>query len=268
MRFAAALAAAVTVSSACVAAPPTRVASLHLCADQLLLALADRDQIASITFLAAEPTASVMAEAARGLPVNRGKAEEIVSLRPDLVLAGPFSARSTVALLRSLGGRVVDLPYVGSFEGIRAQIAAVAELLGQPERGARLIAQMDSRLAAVAPPRGARLTAAAYQPGGFTARAGSLEDAAIAAAGFDNLATRLDSGSGRVALETLAASAPDLLILGGEADHLPSQQARLLAHPALRALPSARVYVPARLWTCGGWFAADAVALLAAQRAR
>jgi iron complex transport system substrate-binding protein len=268
MRFAAALAAAITVSSACVAAPPTRVASLHLCADQLLLALADREQIASVTFMAAEPVASVMADAARGLPVNHGKAEEIVSLHPDLVLAGPFSARSTVALLRGLGARVVDLPYTTNFDDVRAQIGDVAALLGHPERGARLIAQMDARLAAVAPLRGARPTAVAYQPGGFTARAGSLEDAAIAAAGFDNLATRLDSGSGRVALETLVAAAPDLLILGGEADHLPSQQVRLLAHPALRGLRSARVYVPARVWTCGGWFTADAVALLAAQRAQ
>ena len=268
MRFAAVFAAAITVSSACVAAPPTRVASLHLCADQLLLALADRDQIASVTFMAAEPTASVMADAARGLPVNHGKAEEIVSLHPDLVLAGPFSARATVALLRGLGARVVDLPYTTNFDEVRAQIADVAGLLGHPDRGARLIAQMDARLAAVARSSVPRPTAVAYQPGGFTARPGSLEDAAIAAAGFDNLATRLDSGSGRVALETLVASAPDLLILGGEADHLPSQQVRLLAHPALRGLPSARVYVPARLWTCGGWFTADAVALLAAQRAR
>jgi iron complex transport system substrate-binding protein len=163
---------------------------------------------------------------------------------------------------------VVDLPLVASFDEIRAQIAEVAALLGHPERGVRLIAQMDAQLAAVARPPGPRPTAAAYQPGGFTARPGSLEDAAIAAAGFDNLAARLDSGSGRVALETLVASAPDLLILGGEADHLPSQQVRLLAHPALRELRSARVTVPARLWTCGGWFTADAVALLAAQRAR
>ena len=268
MRFAAALAAAITFSSACIAAPPTRVASLHLCADQLLLALADRAQIASVTFMAAEPAASVMADAARGLPVNHGKAEEIVSLRLDLVLAGPFSARSTVALLRGLGARLIDLPLVASFDEIRTQIGQVAGLLGHPERGIRLIAQMDARLAAVARPTGPRPTAVAYQPGGFTARPGSLEDSAIAAAGFDNLATRLDSGSGRVALETLVAAAPDLLILGGEADHLPSQQVRLLAHPALHGLRSARVYVPARLWTCGGWFTADAVALLAAQRAR
>ena len=272
MRLAAVLAAALAVSSAA-AAPPPRVASLHLCADQLVLALADRDQIASVTFLAAEPAASPMADAARGVPVNHGKAEEILALHPDLVLAGPFSARATVGMLRGLRLRVVDLPYTTNFDAIRAQIGEVAALLGHSERGARLIAEMDARLAALAPPPGPRPTAVLFQPGGFTARPGSLEDAAIAAAGFDNLAAvrglwpHTDrAGSGRIALETLVASAPDVLILGGDADRLPAEQIRLLAHPALRDMPSKVIRIPARLWNCGGWFTADAVAMLAAAR--
>jgi iron complex transport system substrate-binding protein len=267
MRLCAAImAVAFAVSTA--NAAPTRIASLHLCADQLVLALADRAQIASLTFLAAEPLASVMAEAARGIPANHGKAEEIVALKPDLVLAGPFSARATTGMLRRLGLRVVDLPLAAGFDDIRAQIRLVADAVGHPARGQDLVARLDALLdEAAAPADAPRPTAALYQPGGFTARLGSLEHAVIAAAGFDNLATRLPAtGSGRVALETLVAAAPDLLILGGESDHLPAAQVRLLAHPALRALPSAMIRIPPRLWTCGGWFTADAVEQLAVAR--
>lgn len=270
MRMAALAVAAFAASAACAAGaahgePPRRVASLHLCADQLLLALADRAQIASVTFLAAEPLASVMAEAAHGIPANRGKAEEIVALHPDLVLAGPFSARATVDLLRRLGLRVLDLPLATGFDEIRGQITLVADALGHPARGARLIAQLDARLRDVAQPA-IRPAAVLYQPGGFTARPGSLEDAVMTAAGLDNLAARLDRGSGRVALETLVAAAPALLIVGGEADHLPAQQVRLLAHPALAGLAAPVVRIPAKLWTCGGWFTAGAVAMLAEAR--
>src|SRR3712207_9455612 len=49
---------------------PQKVTSLNLCADQLLLALADRQQIASLSRLARDASISFMAEQAAGLPLN------------------------------------------------------------------------------------------------------------------------------------------------------------------------------------------------------
>ena len=54
---------------------PKRIVSLNLCTDQLLLTLGLRSRIVSLTFLAADPSASAMAEAARGIATNRGRAE-------------------------------------------------------------------------------------------------------------------------------------------------------------------------------------------------
>ena len=46
-------------------AAPERIVSLNLCADQMLLALADRGQIAALSHLATDPGISAAAEAAR-----------------------------------------------------------------------------------------------------------------------------------------------------------------------------------------------------------
>jgi hypothetical protein len=74
-------------------AKPQRVVSINMCMDELVLRLADRDAIASVTWLSQDPRNANMAEAAKGLPANNGLAEEALSFHPDLVLAGPFTER-------------------------------------------------------------------------------------------------------------------------------------------------------------------------------
>ena len=62
-----------------------RIVSLDFCADQYVLKLADREQI-----LAVSPDAvrefSYMRETAQGLPTVRSVAEDVLILKPDLVV--------------------------------------------------------------------------------------------------------------------------------------------------------------------------------------
>src|SRR4051794_39328111 len=55
---------------------PRRVVSINLCADQFLLNLTAPESIASLSFVAADPTVSLVTDAAARLPLNRGSAEE------------------------------------------------------------------------------------------------------------------------------------------------------------------------------------------------
>lgn len=244
---------------------PRRIVSIHLCADQLVLALADRNRIAALSWLATEPARSYMAAAAQGIPAVAGSAEEVVALRPDLVLAGFRSGRATVRALRALGYRVEDLRFAGDFEAIRRQIRRVAHLVGRPARGETLIADMDRRLAAARRDIPAvRPVAAIYQPMGFTSGRGSLEDALLAAAGFDNLAVRLGLGAlGHLPLETVVASKPDLLVNWMGDDPNPSLSRASYAHPALARAPWRVVALPNTFWACGSWYSARAVERLA-----
>jgi iron complex transport system substrate-binding protein len=250
------LSAAAHAQSVDAAHKPHRIVSLNLCSDELVLRLADRDDIASVTWLSRDPNSSNVADLAAQVPVNHGLAEEVVPLAPDLVIAGTYTTRTAVAFLRRMGVRLVELDVPRSMDQVLAQIREVAQAVGEPERGERMIAAMEGRLAALSErSRGKHPRALVLNPNGFTSGPGSLVDKIITAAGLTNLAAGLDVGNdGRIPLETVAVSGVDVLILNGRRDEPPSLATELLRHPVLAKLPHlARLIVlPSRLWTCGG----------------
>ncbi|MDF2368041.1 ABC transporter substrate-binding protein, partial [Sneathiella sp.] len=203
------------------AAKPARIVSMNVCADQLLLLLADRDQIVSLSYLATDEETSTMAKQAVGLPINHGLSEEILPLEPDLILAGEYTTRPTVFLLRKLGYRVIELPAANNLYDIRANIRTVADAVGAPERGRALITAFDKKLPSsdmLAEEVGAPI-AALYWANGFTSGEGTLANSVVKAAGFRNLGSELGiRGTGQVPLETLIISKPDLLIVGEPRD--------------------------------------------------
>lgn len=251
------------------AEPPERVVSINLCTDELALLLAAPGQLVSVSWLSHDPRVSALAERARAVPANRGQAEEVVLLEPDLVLAGRYTTRRTVALLRRLGFRVATFGPVTSLEDIRARVRRMGEVLGREAAAGALLAEFDRRLAALAPAGGPRPRLAVLHPNGYTSGAGTLVDAIVRAAGFRNLASELGlSGVARLGLERLVIAAPDVVLVdppqGG-----PALAEALLAHPALGALErrSRRGVLDSRLATCGTPLVVEAVAALVRLRA-
>jgi len=248
---------------------PTRVVSLDLCTDQLLIELAQRDRIAAVTHLAADPAVSAIPEKARGLPITHGNAEDVLRYDPDLVLAGPFGVTSTVDLLRRLGRHVVVVPLPQDLDGVRASVRVVAGAVGEAAKGEALIGELDRRLSALAPPASPAPTALIYQVGGSVSGPGSLADAILTAAGLRNMsaAYRLSRG-GQVPLESLIAKPPDLLVLASNEDEYRTALADSLRHPIIRRLRErgASVELPWRLWLCGTPHIADAIERLAGVR--
>jgi iron complex transport system substrate-binding protein len=251
--------------------PPRRIVSLDLCTDQLLVELVDRARIAAVTHLAADPTVSAIPEKARGIPVTRGAAEDVLSYDPDLILAGPFGVAASVDMLRRLGRRVVIVPLPQDLAGVRTAVRTVAAAAGAEREGEAMIADFDRRLARLAASRTEpQPTAIIYQIGGTVSGPGSLADAALAAAGYRNRARdyRLTPG-GQAPLEVLLADPPDLLVLSSGADEYRTVLADNLRHPALRLLrkQGASIELPWRHWLCGTPHVVDAVERLAEARA-
>ncbi|WP_340149378.1 ABC transporter substrate-binding protein [uncultured Sneathiella sp.] len=249
-------------------AKPARIVSMNVCADQLLLLLADREQIASLSFLATDISTSMMTEEAAGLPQNHGRSEEILPLEPDLILAGEYTARPTVHLLRKLGFEVIDLPVAHSLDDIRANIRTVAGAVGEPERGEAMIAAFNNKLPEPEE-SGYRPLAALYWANGFTSGVGTLASAVVEAAGFRNLGTEIGvRGIGQVPLETLISARPDILIVN-EPVEAPAMATQKFRHPALQTafLDQERLILPPNLWVCGTPDIADAVAALHETRA-
>lgn len=242
-------------------AAPARVASINLCTDELLVRLGDQAQVASVTWLSTVSAGSNVAAQVAGVPANKGLAEEIVAVRPDLVLAGRYTARATVSVLKRIGFRVVEADAPRTLDGVRAEIRRVAEAIGHADRGEAMIAELDRRLSRPVAPSEPRLRAAVLRPNGFTAGPGSLSDDLMRRAGLVNVAAELKLDNyGQLPLETILMSGVDLLIVDGERAGPPSIATEILKHPALKRLGSRVrvVAVPPKFWTCYGPELADA----------
>ncbi len=253
------------------AAPPQRIVSINICGDLLALSLAPRSRIASVSFLAADPIMSPIAKLADGVPLNYGKAEEVLAFEPDLVLAGRYTTRATVALLERLGYTVIELDIAESLDDVRTQIRVAAAAMGVVAAGEDMIATLDARIeAAAAEQHESRPLAAVYGPNGFTPGPRTLSGSLIELAGFENLAARAGILYwGNLPLESLLLARPDVLIVETERNHAHALASQILAHPALLDLRDRITVaaVPRPLWSCPGPWIVDAMDKLAAARA-
>ncbi|QFU15507.1 ABC transporter substrate-binding protein [Microvirga thermotolerans] len=234
---------------------PQRVVSLNLCADELLLALADREQIASVSPLARDPAISFLWREAAGLAANDGRGESILFGDADLVLAGSFDRQSRTALLRRQGLDVLLLSPWRSFAEGRAEIETVARRLGHPERGEALVEAIDAALARTRGLVPAGRSILVYQRRGWVPASDSLIGELLRHMGFVLHQDALGLGGGGVArLETLVRSPPDYLLMDEDAALTVDNGSALLNHPALAEAvpPSRRLVIPGRLAICGG----------------
>lgn len=236
---------------------PKRIVSFNLCADQLVLALADPEQIAGLSPFAVDAALSVMTE--RGARFKRldWDAESIVNLAPDLVLVGP-STRPTRAMLNAMGIRVVEIGLISNLAAAQAQAREIGTLLGHPGRGealARELGEAEARLAAAA--RKPPLTALLVQRSGYSEGPASLVAAMLTVAGLrppPNAPVGFGGFGGYLSLEQLLVDGPDVLVLQDPPRAAGDQGALFITHPALLARYGAgrRIDLPERYTQCGG----------------
>lgn len=244
-------------------ARPLRVMSLDQCADQYVLALRPDAELA-LSPRADDPDAWLR-EAARGRARVRPTLESAVTFRPDVVVRYWGGEPRLLARLESRGTPTSIIADASDFNGIRANIRAVAQALDATDRGETLIRRMDARLAGAAPKSAERPTALYLTPGGFTAGQGTLIDAIFRAAGFRNAADKPFFNP--VSLERVALFPPVRFVLGFF-DQPRGDWRGPGRHPVVRKAAEGKVAarLPAAALTCPAWFAADAAALLAEGR--
>ncbi len=250
------------------AAGPRRIVSLNLCADEYLIALADPAQIAGLTEWARDPNLSYYASRAQSLPFTHRSAEEVLMLRPDLVIGAPFGTRAALAPLSARGVRMMEMPYDTSLSSIEQTIRQMADAVGHPERGRAIIAAMRAEMTALGPAPGRGRVAAYYQRQGYLTGTGTLVDEMMGRVGLVNLAGRLGKPAlSQLSLEEMALARPDFVIVEDRTAKITDKGSEMLHHPLLdRAIPAGhRLDIPQALTVCGGPFYPKAVALLAAQ---
>lgn len=235
-----------------------RVFSADYCADQLVLELADRNQIAALS-VDAEKDFSYLRAKAGGLPQARADAEPVMARKADVVLRywGGDAAR-----LKRLGVNVVTLDYAADFNAVKANVLVAAEAIGQRQRGEMLVKQIDARLLSLSS-RGRLPNAALYvTPGGVTAGKKTMIDAIFNAAGVGNVAA--ESGLSfwpPLSAEALIMKPPRFIVTGFfSADSERINHWSAARHPALRKVISKTpsVSLSADVLACPNWFSLDA----------
>ncbi len=264
-RAAAVLAIMLALFCAPAGAAPQRIVSLDYCADQYVLALADRGRIAALSRGATRDD-SYYRRSAIGLPTTRGGLEDALAFHPDLVVRTWGGGVDAARHYARLGVPMLQLTDARDFAAARAELLYAAEALGSSARGEAMARDLDARLAALrarwpaAPPAVLYLTSS-----GAVSGPDVLMNAVIEAAGGRN--ARASPGWQVLPLEALMQRPPQIVATAffetGQINATPFTYAR---HPALRrALAQARrVALPADLVSCDAWYAIGAAERLAA----
>ncbi len=265
------IAVALTASGAPAANLP-RIASMNVCTDQLLLTLADSEQIIGLSRYSRDAFQSWAADDARRYRILSGGAEDILVLRPDVVVASLFDKHATRELLKAKGLRLVEFDVPRSLDEVKDQIRAMGKIAQHPDRATNEIARLDAAIArarqAVAQKRYRVLPLSRR---GWVSGSESLLSSLLTETGLFNAANELGIASGGIAsLEAIVNLKPDLILVSEAGDHAEDDGRAFLLHPALEHFypPSKRIVIPDRLTVCGGVMLADALGVLIAELER
>ncbi|MBA2402523.1 MAG: ABC transporter substrate-binding protein [Bradyrhizobium sp.] len=262
-------AAALAMPGCALAASLPRIVSMNVCSDQMLLTLADPEQILGLSRFSRD--AWVAGDASR-YPRLSGGAEDVLMIKPDIVVANLFDKRSTRELLKAKGMDLAELSVPRTLGDVRDQIREFGDIVGHPDRAAAQIARLDASLAkarqAVAD-RHFRVLPLSRR--GWVAGSDSFVGSLLAETGLFNTASDLGFAFGGFAsLEAIVSLKPDLLLVSQAGDVARDDGQAFLLHPALaRFYPSAkRIVIPERLTECGGVMLAEALDVLTAELKR
>lgn len=228
---------------------PEHIVSLNLCADQLLVSLADRTQIAGLTRNANDQEMSAVAGQVAGLRILGNAAEEILEINPDLIIGMPTRRSAALGALKDRDYPSLDLKMARSLDDIYAGITATAAAVGHPQRGVQMVDDMKSAMADV-PKVGKGRVAAYYQRRGFMTGTGTLVDDLMRRVGLLNLAEKIGKPSlAQLSLEEMVHAQPDFIVMESSTASISDQGSEMLHHPALRGVP--RLYLREAWTVCG-----------------
>jgi iron complex transport system substrate-binding protein len=225
------------------AAPPRRIVSTYLGAEEMLASLVDPARVVGVSVYADDAaTSNCLGVFPPGVRRLRNDPETILSLDPDLVFVAGFTEPDALRPLISAGLPVVRWSRFESFRDIVAQIRVCGAAVGAETRAAALIATLEAQLAEVA----ARLAGVKrrrvlyYDPPTYTMGKGTLVGEILDRAGAANVVEEVGIvGPGEIGLEMILALDPEAIVMPRYLDNV-SALAALNDTPVWREVPAVR----------------------------
>lgn len=250
-KVAAFMLACALASSSASAQDLPRIASTSLCGDTYLRALTP-DHIAALSWQSRDKI-SLATEAERGLPQAWDSPERLVAINADIILFGPGEGFLSGKILSQTNKKTHTLTWGEDFETVIANYTSIGDAVQLNTDD--IISDLKTRLTNLETRKGARATKSKIlylSRSGGTAGPGTYVDAAIKAAGGENLITTPSWHNPDP--EFLVTLKPDLIITSFFEDGYESINAKPLRHKVVADFINAhpRLDIPGALWPCAG----------------
>jgi len=240
---------------------PKRVVSIDYCADQYLLKLGTASQILGVSPKSTSPF-SYMREKAENFDQVRPLAEELISLKPDLVIRSFGGGVGISKFLDQHNIPVLQIGFLHSLKEIDETIMAVANALGNHVLGIDLINELHHRLTVI-PTKKKKTDAMYLAAGGVTAGTGTLVHNILARGNLKNIVDT--PGWSDIPLERLTSLRPGIVVHSYLDDLKTNSGAWSPArHPVTKKFLESNVGVsiPPAIISCGGWYSLDAIEVI------
>lgn len=242
---------------------PRRVASINLSADEVLVAILPLERLVSVTQWADAPgTSNVVGRVPPGVHrFVKADMEQLVALRPDLVVVSEYTDADFLKQLERSGLRVHRMLGLSSLAGVRGALLDLGRAVGEAEAAGRLVAEFDAKLAELGRRlAGARKPRVLYWSDNMTAGADTAIGALIEAAGAINVGREMGiAGIAPPGTERAFATHPERVLIGT----WPGSKQALASHPLFSQWAAVReervVALRTELLVALSQFTADAV---------
>jgi len=248
--------------------PPRRVASMNLSADEILVEILPLERLVSVTRWADSDSGNIAGRVPSSIfRIQKADMEQLVALRPDLVVVSEYTDADFLKQLEKSGMRHHRIEGLASLAGIRRAILDLGRAVGEDAAATSLVTAYDAKLADLARRlAGVKRPRVLYWSSGMTAGADTAIGALIECAGASNVGRELGvTGIVPPGAERAFVADPDAILVGTWPKAVESvQQDPLLGKS--RAVREGRIVaLPTSLLVALSQYSADACVELAAR---
>lgn len=130
---------------------PSRIVTFDMYTGQIAMGLVKTERLAGVSYLLEDPSVSSVTDKAKRIAhkVKSPSTEELLSWRPDCLILSQWISPEVITAYEELGIPVVVTNKAENYKEVRECISLIAASVGEKEKGEKMLAAMDKKLAEI-----------------------------------------------------------------------------------------------------------------------